>query len=844
LGETVKPLAMILRRFLWLLMALFLAVNSSWAQQKPQKPKAKAKIPVWLANELVYGLCDSARKGNTARMEELLKRGAQINGRDMRKARSGGFCQGMLPIFAAIEGRSLPAVKLISRGADLKTTVYEDDLENVIDKGNFNEISPIEDAARLDELEIFQCLQNTGAPSLDDYWTNDYDDTLELQQVYRMASMYNACKVLAWLFDSEPDTKDVLTPKEKALRVRETSYLLQSAAKYENKEMVDLLIGLGASSKACGQALNVATKEAKFAMALQLAPHSTLQKDEDGFSPLAYTVEKLWSPYKSVEEIPELKGARLSPESRKKYEDELRDHAANKKLGPLLIAALIDRGGDPNEVFPAGYTPLLLAVERGNAPYVATLLEKGADPNQAPAPFPSPLRLLAKVGYLVHTNWQLALLSDGAPNQFQTERSLAEEVDVEVAKLLIARGADPRSGDNQYALGEAILNGNVALSKLLLKSGADANHRFVARPYFKSPDRRGPMSKKAESKMEEDGRNLRLSETPSSLQQTPLQMAARGGLTATVDDLLKAGADAKAKDSWKQNALHHLALGGNNHRIFEFETSISTQGRFMMMIPISATRTKIMNDWAIQNDGAIAKQLLDAGCSPDAPDRKGQTPRQLAASHSNMEVLNMLLAASKTPVSTKDLFEVIEHGRRQSRALPALATLEYAYLTHERGRPDSSSDESSKHKWEENPESMHAQTLKQRNQLLKIWGEADAQVITRLLRAGAKVNERNGAGLTPLLSAARLGQTEVVRTLIKAGADVRAKNRGGETMLTQIQKYGPASFKKLPLNEVRYSERETWMRPEAIRDRTSRIRHILATEDAAIAKMLRQAGAH
>ncbi len=58
------------------------------------------------------------------------------------------------------------------------------------------------------------------------------------------------------------------------------------------------------------------------------------------------------------------------------------------------------------------------------------------------------------------------------------------------------------------------------------------------------------------------------------------------------------------------------------------------------------------------------------------------------------------------------------------------------------------------------------------------------EVITALLKAGAKVEARSENGTTPLMYAARYNSSpEVITALLKAGADAKAKDEGGETAL-------------------------------------------------------------
>lgn len=60
----------------------------------------------------------------------------------------------------------------------------------------------------------------------------------------------------------------------------------------------------------------------------------------------------------------------------------------------------------------------------------------------------------------------------------------------------------------------------------------------------------------------------------------------------------------------------------------------------------------------------------------------------------------------------------------------------------------------------------------------------NAGVVSTLLQAGAKVDDRNNQGQTAFMLAAAHGLMKNVRALITAGADMNARDRGGKTALT------------------------------------------------------------
>lgn len=73
-----------------------------------------------------------------------------------------------------------------------------------------------------------------------------------------------------------------------------------------------------------------------------------------------------------------------------------------------------------------------------------------------------------------------------------------------------------------------------------------------------------------------------------------------------------------------------------------------------------------------------------------------------------------------------------------------------------------------------------------------------AEIVEKLLAAGAKADVANRYGITPLLLACENGSEEIVRSLLNAGADANAKQRGGETALMVASRAGkPGAVKAL-----------------------------------------------
>ncbi len=75
----------------------------------------------------------------------------------------------------------------------------------------------------------------------------------------------------------------------------------------------------------------------------------------------------------------------------------------------------------------------------------------------------------------------------------------------------------------------------------------------------------------------------------------------------------------------------------------------------------------------------------------------------------------------------------------------------------------------------------------------------DAELVVRLLKAGAKPNVKNQLGTTPLLEAAFNANTEAVKALLDAGADPNEAGPDGETPLMLVAKTSNVGAAKLLL---------------------------------------------
>jgi ankyrin repeat protein len=77
--------------------------------------------------------------------------------------------------------------------------------------------------------------------------------------------------------------------------------------------------------------------------------------------------------------------------------------------------------------------------------------------------------------------------------------------------------------------------------------------------------------------------------------------------------------------------------------------------------------------------------------------------------------------------------------------------------------------------------------------------QEDADLVDRLLKAGAKPSVSNEFGSTPMSEAAAVGNASIIRLLLRAGADVNSPSRDGQTALMAVARTGRVDAAKVLL---------------------------------------------
>jgi len=433
-----------------------------------------------------------------------------------------------------------------------------------------------------------------------------------------------------------------------------------------------------------------------------------------------------------------------------------------------VVRLLIHYGARTNTVDDSHQTPATSAMLHDHREVVELLVAEGAD---------IPLHLAAYVGDVERVR---ALLDSGTdvntrdPHGWTPLHCAISQNQVAVARLLVARGADPdavaedegfnRNHVSGTALYRAIAVSHSDLVELLIDGGADIN----------APDRYGrtPLWSAARRGQSEIVRLLIAKGADANVQGgdnyfcegIPLGAAIAEGHLDAVDALVAGGADvnAKGESGW---TLLHVAVTSYY--------SSAVEAALPMARPDAGTPQE---DW--DRYATSARQLREAtmvrmiqlliahGANVNTGDDEGITPLHCAAYHAYADVAGLLIAHG-ADVNAKSVRDPTPDGimwewDRGFRMEPGVTPLHEAvagwdpnvtdvFVTH--GAEVNVADESG------------------RTPLHYAAGRASVRIIGLLIAQGADVNAVDDSGETPLVVALRTARVNTAKSLIAAGAD-------------------------------------------------------------------------
>lgn len=321
-----------------------------------------------------------------------------------------------------------------------------------------------------------------------------------------------------------------------------------------------------------------------------------------------------------------------------------------------LVAMLLDKGAKLTTLTEHRDTPLLLAVKSGQVmPMIALLVERGSDINAQDEIDCTVLTHALMVG---RTDIARYLIARGAEvNAGRSESALvraARNGDVDIVKLLLAKGADVkrRNLSGEAALGVA--RDNTEITALLTAAGAKPDQAQRLR-YQNNP----PPVPILEAALRNDvARLTQLLADPALLRvtdeegNTPLHLAFRENSTgsnltllAAVKLLLEKGADVKARNHHGQTPLFTAAHNGG----------ADIKAAVLLLLEKGADPNARDYDgrsvlfWP--NDPSVAALLIEKGTDPNAVSRDGNTALHTAM---NSSLVVPALVAGGANVNLRD----------------------------------------------------------------------------------------------------------------------------------------------------------------------------------------------
>ena len=422
-------------------------------------------------------------------------------------------------------------------------------------------------------------------------------------------------------------------------------------------------------------------------------------RDWGSRTPLHYATEE------GHKEITELLIAKDADVNAKRADGDTPLHFAARTDHKDIIELLIAKGADVNAKNNEGQTPLNIALIRNRKDIVQLLLAKGATI--------SSIHVAGQMGDMARVK---AFLEQGADVNAQDDKGVTALHYVvqggyrELAEFLIVKGANVNGKDkNGYTpLYYAIWYENKDIVKLLVTKGADVNLK---------PEKDYP----------------------------PLHYAVWNEDIDTVKLLVVSGAkfDMKDQDGW--TAFRYAAAQGNRDIVEFFIAKGADVSSFHMA--------------ACMGDLTRVKRFVEQGADVDTKDELGWTPLYWAASTSQTNIAEFLIANgadvnAKTNDDSTPLYQAAATGG-----------LNFVQLLISKG-----ADMNAKDKHGNTP--LHsAATAGQR------------EVVELLISKGAIVDAKGRNGRTPLYNAALRGHKDIVEILVAKGADIDAKARSDQTAL-------------------------------------------------------------
>jgi uncharacterized protein len=431
------------------------------------------------------------------------------------------------------------------------------------------------------------------------------------------------------------------------------------------------------------------------------------------------------------------------------------------------------------------------------------------------------------------TGFLLALLALPAFASEPTLLSALRDDDTQTAQRLLdaGAGASQKSDDGTTPLHWAVHFGHVELAQRLLKGGADANARndYGSTPMQEAAERGDPALLKLLLKAGADV------ESPNDEGQTALMTVARTGNVEAAKLLIKARANVNAVEGWRgQTALMWAAAQSNPDMvrlliragakvdtvssIREWERKVTAEPRPQNRPPGGFTALLLA---AREGCADCARALVEGRARINQTDPENITPLLMAILNARFDTAKVLIEAGadvnrwdmwgRAPLYSAVDYNTTPRGGRPDRPSSDITTaLDVARMLLERGaNPNMQLKLFPPYRSLGQDRGGDSMLTVGTTPLIRAAKSGDTASVKLLLEHGALPDLPNNLGITPLMAASGLGSTtidirgrfrserqgiETARLLLAAGVDVDAKRDNGQTALHGAAQWGWTDF--------------------------------------------------
>jgi ankyrin repeat protein len=334
----------------------------------------------------------------------------------------------------------------------------------------------------------------------------------------------------------------------------------------------------------------------------------------------------------------------------------------------------------------------------------------------------------------------------------------ARAFDHDAALALVGQGADvdAAEADGTTALHWAAAAGDDALVAALLEAGGDpdAANRYGFTPLHAAADGGFAEAVTALLRAGADARAV----LPEG--ETVLMAAARSGDAAVIDALLAHGAEIEARDGWYGETALIFAAAQDHAEVVRVlvahGANVDTRSAAMAYASRRLGQSILpLGEWtpvmyaARENSLAAGEALIEAGADLDAQDPDGATALVIAIINAHYEFAAMLIEAGADP-------NIVDTEAGMG-PLYAAVDMHRLAVGHGRGTP---------------PPVGTLTAVDVARALLAAGADPNAALKKAIMQRTHTIGDSAlGAGVTPLLRAAKSGDIEMVRVLVAGGAD-------------------------------------------------------------------------